>query len=94
MEIYTDVDGIMSADPRIVENAKFIDLINTDEAFQMAAEGAKVIHPKAVEISKDHNLKMCVRNTFSESPGTTIIKEQLIHDPKKPKRCGVIHSAT
>ncbi len=82
VEIYTDVDGIMSADPRIVENAQFIDVINTEELFQMAMLGAKVIHPKAVEISKDHNLKMCVRNTFSQKQGTTIINEPLVHDPK------------
>ncbi len=82
VEIYTDVDGIMSADPRIVEKAKFIDIINTDELFQMALEGAKVIHPKAVEIAREHGLKMCVRNTFSDSPGTTIINEQLYHDPQ------------
>jgi aspartate kinase len=82
VEIYTDVDGIMSADPRIVENAQFIDVINTQELFQMAVLGAKVIHPKAVEISMDHNLKMCVRNTFTQKKGTTIINEPLVHDPK------------
>lgn len=81
VEIYTDVDGIMTADPKIVEKAKFIDLINTDELFQMAEQGANVIHPKAVEISKDHGLKMCVRNTFSDAQGTTIINENLVHDP-------------
>ncbi len=82
VEIYTDVDGIMSADPRIVENAQFIDVINTEELFQMAILGAKVIHPKAVEISKEHNLKMKVRSTFSQKSGTTIINEPLVHDPK------------
>ena len=81
VEIYTDVDGIMTADPKIVEKAKFIDLINTDELFQMAEQGAKVIHPKAVEISKEHSLKMCVRSTFSDRSGTTIIDKQLFHDP-------------
>ena len=82
VEIYTDVDGIMTADPKIVKKAKFIDLINTDELFQMAEQGANVIHPKAVEISKEHGLKMCVRNTFSDLPGTVIIDRQLHHDPK------------
>ena len=82
VEIYTDVDGIMTADPKIVPKAKFIDIINTDELFQMAEQGAKVIHPKAVEISKEHSLKMCVRNTFSDLPGTVIIDRQLQHDPK------------
>lgn len=82
VEIYTDVNGIMSADPRIVTRAKFIEIINTDELFQMAEQGANVIHPKAVEISKEHGLKMCVRNTFSDAPGTTIINKHLVHDPK------------
>ena len=82
VEIYTDVDGIMTADPKIVQKAKFIDIINTDELFQMAEQGAKVIHPKAVEISKAHGLRMCVRNTFSNAKGTTIINENLVHDSK------------
>ena len=81
VEIYTDVDGIMSADPRIVDKARFIDVINTDELFQMAAQGANVIHPKAVETAQTHSLKMCVRNTFSEKSGTVIINEPLVHDP-------------
>ncbi len=81
VEIYTDVDGIMTADPRIAENAQFIEIINTDELFQMAAEGAKVIHPKAVEIAMEHKLNMRVRNTFSEKEGTVIVNEQLIHNP-------------
>lgn len=83
VEIYTDVDGIMTADPRIVESAKFIDIINTDELFQMAEQGAKVIHPRAVEISKEHNLDMKIKNTFSNNEGTTIINSPLLHDPNK-----------
>ncbi len=81
IEIYTDVDGIMSADPKVIENARFIDLINTDELFQLAQKGAKVIHPRAVKIAKEHNITMKIRNTFSNNPGTTIINEKLKHNP-------------
>lgn len=83
VEIYTDVDGIMTADPRIVDSAQFIDVINTDELFQMAEQGAKVIHPRAVEIAKEHNIDMKIRNNFSDNEGTTIINKPLAHNPDK-----------
>ncbi len=85
VEIYTDVNGIMTADPRIVERAKFIDIINTDELFQMAEQGAKVIHPRAVEIAKEHNIDMKIKNNFSDNEGTTIINKPLTHNPKDMK---------
>ena len=72
IEIYTDVDGIMTADPRIVENANLIDVISYYEVFQLADKGATVIHPKAVEIAMEGNIPILIKNTMNDSKGTLI----------------------
>lgn len=72
IEIYTDVDGIMTADPRIVKDAVLINNISYSEVFQLAHEGAKVIHPKAVDYAKKANIPIFIKNTMSECCGTLI----------------------
>lgn len=72
VEIYTDVDGIMTADPRIVKNAKILDQISYAEVCQLAHQGAKVIHPRAVEIAMQKNIPLVVKSTFSDASGTLI----------------------
>jgi aspartate kinase len=72
IEIYTDVDGIMTADPRIVENANLIDVISYYEVFQLADKGATVIHPKAVEVAMEGNIPILIKNTMSNAKGTLI----------------------
>lgn len=72
IEIYTDVDGIMTADPRVVENANLIDVISYYEVFQLADKGATVIHPKAVEIAMEGNIPILIKNTMNDSKGTLI----------------------
>jgi aspartate kinase len=72
VEIYTDVDGIMTADPNIVPDAKIIDRIDYSEVFQLADQGAKVIHPRAVKYALEDNMPLIVKNTFSDAPGTII----------------------
>jgi len=72
IEIYTDVDGIMTADPRMVTNAKILDCISYGEVCQLAHQGAKVIHPRAVEIAMQKNIPLIVKSTFSNEPGTLI----------------------
>lgn len=72
VEIYTDVDGIMTADPRVVENANLIDVISYYEVFQLADKGATVIHPKAVEIAMEGNIPILIKNTMNDSKGTLI----------------------
>lgn len=72
VEIYTDVDGIMTADPRLVVNAKILDQISYGEVCQLAHQGAKVIHPRAVEIVMNKNIPLVVKSTFSDAPGTLI----------------------
>ncbi|NMF05981.1 aspartate kinase [Clostridium beijerinckii] len=72
IEIYTDVDGIMTADPRVVENANLIDVISYNEVFQLADKGATVIHPRAVEVAMEGNIPILIKNTMSNSKGTLI----------------------
>lgn len=72
VHIYTDVDGIMTADPRIVSEAALIKQIGYEEVFQLADQGAKVIHPRAVEISKKYNIPLVIKNTLSDCEGTVI----------------------
>jgi len=71
-QIYTDVDGIMTADPRIVSEATLIKKISYDEVFQFADQGAKVIHPRAVEISRKYNIPLVIKNTMNDCDGTVI----------------------
>jgi aspartate kinase len=72
IDIYTDVEGIMTADPRIVEDAKLLESVSYNEICQLAHEGAKVIHPRAVEIAMQKNIPLRVRSTFSDSSGTLV----------------------
>jgi len=71
-QIYTDVDGIMTADPRIVSEATLIKQISYNEIFQFADQGAKVIHPRAVEISRKYNIPLVIKNTMNDCDGTLI----------------------
>ena len=75
-EIYTDVDGVYTADPRIVPTARRIPLISPDEMAEMAWRGAKVMHPRAVEIGALHDVEIHVRSSFNESPGTIIREDK------------------
>ncbi len=75
VEIYTDVDGIMTADPSIVPNARIIDRISYNEVFQLADQGAKVVHPRAVEYALSGNIPLVIRNTLTDAPGTVISGE-------------------
>jgi aspartate kinase len=72
VQIYTDVDGIMTADPRIVSDALLIEEIGYNEVFQFADQGAKVIHPRAVEVAMKGNIPLVIKNTLSECKGTVI----------------------
>lgn len=72
IDIYTDVEGIMTADPRIVTDARTLEAITYDELCHLAHEGAKVIHPRAVEIAMQKGIPLRVRPTFSEAAGTLV----------------------
>jgi aspartate kinase len=72
VDIYTDVDGVMTADPRVVPNAKVIDSIAFSEIYQMAIDGAKVVDHKAVSIAMEGNKNLRIKNTFNDTEGTLI----------------------
>ncbi|AKG35165.1 aspartate kinase [Paenibacillus durus] len=72
VDIYTDVNGILTADPRIVEDAKPLSYVSYTEICNMAYQGAKVIHPRAVEIAMQAHIPVRVRSTFSENEGTLV----------------------
>ena len=73
IEIYTDVEGIMTVDPRLVSNARLITEISYDDCCEMAYQGAKIMHPRAVEIaSQKPSSQLYVRSVFSDNPGTLI----------------------
>lgn len=72
IEIYTDVDGVMTADPRVVKDAKVLKQVTHSEVYQMAVDGAKVVDHKAVELAMRANKPLVIKNTFSEEVGTVI----------------------
>lgn len=74
-EIYTDVEGIYSADPRIVPSTKKLKEITFDEMLEMASLGAQVLQPRSIEIAKKFNIPLHVRSSFNENTGTLILKE-------------------
>ncbi len=71
-EIYTDVDGVYTADPRICEDAKKLDEITYDEMLELASLGANVLHNRSVELAKKYNVKLEVRSSFEKVPGTMV----------------------
>lgn len=76
IQIWTDVDGVMSADPRVISNVKLWPKINLDVMAEMASSGAKVLHPKAVTAAVHKDIPVFIKNTFNpQAPGTRIIQE-------------------
>lgn len=71
-EIYTDVDGVYTTDPRIVPEARRIPVISFEEMAEMSWRGAKVMHPRAVELGALHGVEIHVRSSFDDGPGTVI----------------------
>ena len=74
-EIYSDVDGVFTADPRIVPTAHKLDTVTSEEMLEMAANGAKILHLRSVEYARRFNLKLHVRSSFSNLEGTIVIPE-------------------
>ena len=74
-EIYTDVEGVYTADPRVVPDAVKLDEISYDEMLELAALGAKVLHHRSVEVAKKYNVKLVVRSSMSDAEGTEVKEE-------------------
>ncbi|ABM73045.1 Aspartate kinase [Prochlorococcus marinus str. MIT 9515] len=77
-EIYTDVPGVLTTDPRIVSDAKLLDVISCEEMLELASVGASVLHPRAVEIARNYGIKLYVKSSQTLSKGT------LLHSNIKP----------
>jgi aspartate kinase len=91
-EIYTDVDGVFSADPRIVPTARHLSSISYDEMLELAAGGAKVLHLRCVEYAKRFDLPIHVRSSFSNNPGTWIVRERTLgEEMEQPIIAGIAH---
>ncbi len=74
-EIYTDVDGVSTADPRLVPNARKLEVLSHEEMLEMASSGARVLATRSIEVARSHNVQLHVRSTFSDAPGTWIRQE-------------------
>ena len=72
-EIYTDVPGILTTDPRIVPSAQLMTEITADEMLELASLGAKVLHPRAVEIARNYGMPLVVLSSWSDAPGTKVV---------------------
>ncbi|HIK22818.1 MAG TPA: aspartate kinase [Thermosynechococcus sp. M3746_W2019_013] len=79
-EIYTDVPGILTTDPRLVPKAQLMSEITCDEMLELASLGAKVLHPRAVEIARNYGVDLVVRSSWTDDPGTRVIA------PSRPPR--------
>ncbi|GAB3762173.1 aspartate kinase [Nocardioides ginsengisegetis] len=74
-EIYSDVDGVFTADPRIVPTARKLDRVSTEEMLEMAASGAKILHLRCVEYARRYNMPIHVRSSFSQKEGTWVVPD-------------------
>ncbi len=92
-EIYTDVDGVFSADPRIVPAARQLKVMTYEETLELAAHGAKVLHLRAVEFARKFNVPLHVRSSFSDKEGTWIVSDNFSEQKamEAPIVSGVAH---
>jgi aspartate kinase len=90
-EIYSDVDGVFTADPRIVSTARKLERLSTEEMLEMAASGAKILHLRCVEYARRYDMPIHVRSSFSQKEGTWIIPDQGDSTMEQPIIAGVAH---
>jgi aspartate kinase len=81
-DIYTDVDGVYTSDPRIVSGARKLDRISYEEMLEMASLGAKVLQTRSVEMAMRHNVVVQVLSSFTDEPGTLLVKEEEIMEQR------------
>ncbi|MBN1622661.1 MAG: aspartate kinase [Endomicrobiales bacterium] len=93
-EIYTDVDGVYTTDPRIVPNARKIEYISYDEMLEMAGSGAQVMQARSIEVAKKFGVQIHVRSTFSNNQGTIIKGDEKLKSWRKKMEDVVVSSVT
>ncbi|MDP9400919.1 MAG: aspartate kinase [Actinomycetota bacterium] len=89
-EIYTDVDGVFTADPRIVPEARKLPVVSFDEMLEMAASGAGVLQLRSVEYARAHGVRIHCRSSFTDAPGTVVVAEE--ETVEQPLITAVTHS--
>lgn len=94
-EIYTDVDGVFTADPRFVKNAYKLEDISYDEMLELASLGANVLHNRSVEMAKKYNVKLCVRSSLNNNEGTYVkeveqVEKMLVRGVTRDNDCARI----
>jgi aspartate kinase len=89
-DIYTDVDGIYTSDPRIVTRARKLDKITYEEMLEMASLGAKVLQTRSVELAMNHRVRLQVLSSFEDAPGTLVVDEEEIVEQEIVS--GIVHS--
>lgn len=90
-DIYTDVDGVYTTDPRIMPTARKLDQITFEEMLEMASAGAKVLQTRSVAMGMRHNVKIQVRSSFNDTPGTLVVDEDT--QMERQKISGIAYSA-
>jgi aspartate kinase len=93
-EIYTDVEGVYTADPRIVPEARKLARVSFDEMLEMAATGGRVLALRSVEFARNHNVKVQVRSSFTWAPGTWVTEEDPSMDTKESMEQAIISGVT
>ncbi|MDQ1478744.1 MAG: aspartate kinase, partial [Actinomycetota bacterium] len=93
-EIYTDVEGVYTADPRIVPTARKLARVSFDEMLEMAATGGRVLALRSVEFARNHNVKVHVRSSFTWAPGTWITEEDAEMDAVEAMEQAIISGVT
>ena len=94
-EIYTDVSGVYTADPRIVPDARKLSTVSFEEMLEMASSGAGVLQLRAVEYARNHGVRIHCRSSFDDCPGTVVVSEGEKMDPvEKPLITAVTHSTS
>ncbi len=94
-EIYTDVAGVFSADPRIVPDARKLSVVSFEEMLEMAASGAGVLQLRSVEYARNHAVRIHCRSSFDNSPGTVVVSEgESMDHPERPLITAVTHSTS
>jgi aspartate kinase len=89
-EIYTDVRGVFSADPRLVSDARLLRVVSFEEMLEMAASGAKVLQLRSVEYARNHGIPMHCRSSFEDGPGTLVVSES--ETMERPSVTAVTHA--
>lgn len=92
VEIYTDVDGVKTADPRLVPQARTLPTATYEEVSEMAHQGAKVVHPRAAEIANQYRIPLWIKSTFDDKPGTLITASEDLGDDIRLRVTGVTHT--